>query len=37
VLSGKLALSMRMIRALRAGLDVPLEALVQEPRRGRRA
>ena len=37
VLSGKRTLSMRMIRALRAGLDVPLEALVQEPRRGRRA
>ena len=37
VLSGKRALSMRMIRALHAGLDIPLEVLVQEPRRERRA
>jgi len=37
VLSGKRALSMRMIRALHAGLDIPLEVLVQEPRRQRRA
>jgi antitoxin component HigA of HigAB toxin-antitoxin module/mRNA-degrading endonuclease HigB of HigAB toxin-antitoxin module len=35
VLSGKRALSMRMIRALHAGLDIPLEVLVQEPRRER--
>ena len=37
VLSGKRALSMRMIRALHAGLDIPLEVLVQEPRQERRA
>ena len=37
VLSGKRALSMRMIRALHAGLDIPLEVLVQEPPRERRA
>ena len=37
VLSGKRALSMRMIRALHAGLDIPLEVLVQKPRRERRA
>jgi HTH-type transcriptional regulator/antitoxin HigA len=37
VLSGKRALSMRMIRALHAGLDIPLEVLVQEPRRERQA
>jgi HTH-type transcriptional regulator / antitoxin HigA len=37
VLSGKRALSMRMIRALHAGLDIPLEVLVREPRRERRA
>jgi HTH-type transcriptional regulator/antitoxin HigA len=37
VLSGKRALSMRMIRALHAGLDIPLEVLVQEPRGERRA
>ena len=37
VLSGKRALSMRMIRALHAGLGVPLEVLVQEPRRERQA
>jgi HTH-type transcriptional regulator/antitoxin HigA len=37
VLSGKRALSMRMIRALHAGLDIPLEVLVQEPRPERRA
>jgi HTH-type transcriptional regulator/antitoxin HigA len=37
VLSGKRALSMRMIRALHAGLDIPLEVLVQQPHRGRRA
>jgi len=37
VLSGKRALSMRMIRALHAGLDIPLEVLVQEPRHERRA
>lgn len=37
VLSGKRALSMRMIRALHAGLDIPLEVLVQEPRRECRA
>ena len=37
VLSGKRALSMRMIRALHAGLDIPLEVLVQEPRRRRQA
>ena len=37
VLSGKRALSMRMIRALHSGLDIPLEVLVQEPRRERRA
>lgn len=37
VLSGKRALSMRMIRALHAGLDIPLEVLVKEPRRERRA
>ena len=35
VLSGKRPLSMRMIRALHAGLDIPLEVLVQEPRRER--
>ena len=37
VLSGKRALSLRMIRALHAGLDIPLEVLVQEPRHERRA
>jgi HTH-type transcriptional regulator/antitoxin HigA len=37
VLSGKRALSVRMIRALHEGLDIPLEVLVQEPRRQRRA
>jgi HTH-type transcriptional regulator / antitoxin HigA len=37
VLAGKRALSLRMIRALHAGLDIPLEVLVQEPRRQRRA
>lgn len=37
VLSGKRALSMRMIRALHAGLDIPLEVLIQEPRNERRA
>ena len=37
VLAGKRALSLRMIRALHAGLDIPLEVLVQEPRRERRA
>jgi len=37
VLSGKRALSMRMIRALHAGLEIPLEVLVPEPRRERRA
>ena len=37
VLAGKRALSIRMIRALHAGLDIPLEVLVQEPRRERRA
>jgi HTH-type transcriptional regulator/antitoxin HigA len=37
VLSGKRALSMRMIRALHAGLDIPLEVLVQAPRRERQA
>jgi HTH-type transcriptional regulator/antitoxin HigA len=37
VLSGKRALSMRMIRALHAGLDIPLEVLVQESRHERRA
>ncbi len=37
VLSGKRALSMRMIRALYTGLDIPLEVLVQEPRQQRRA
>ena len=37
VLSGKRALSMRMIRALHAGLDIPLMVLVQEPRRERQA
>ena len=37
VLSGKRALSMRMIRALHTGLDIPLEVLVQEPRQERRA
>jgi HTH-type transcriptional regulator/antitoxin HigA len=37
VLSGKRALSIRMIRALHAGLDIPLEVLVQEPRNERRA
>ena len=36
VLSGKRALSLRMIRALHAGLDIPLEALVREPRRAQR-
>ena len=37
VLSGKRSISMRMIRALHAGLDIPLEVLVQEPRQERRA
>jgi HTH-type transcriptional regulator/antitoxin HigA len=37
VLSGKRALSIRMIRALHGGLDIPLEVLVQEPRLERRA
>ncbi|MCX6363254.1 MAG: helix-turn-helix domain-containing protein [Actinobacteria bacterium] len=37
VLSGKRALGIRMIRALHAGLDIPLEVLVQEPRRERQA
>ena len=37
VLSGKRALSMRMIRALHAGLEIPLEVLVQEPHQERRA
>jgi HTH-type transcriptional regulator/antitoxin HigA len=37
VRSSKRALSMRMIRALHAGLDIPLEVLVQEPRRERQA
>lgn len=31
VLSGKRALSMAMIRALHAGLDIPLEVLLQKP------
>ena len=33
VLSGKRALSLRMIRALHEGLGIPLEVLVREPRR----
>jgi len=37
VLSGKRALNLRMIRALHEGLDIPLEVLVREPRRERRA
>ena len=36
VISGKCALSIRMIRALHTGLDIPLEVLVQEPRGERR-
>lgn len=34
VLSGKRSLSMRMVRSLHAGLDIPLEILVREPRSG---
>ena len=37
VLSGKRPLSLRMIRALHEGLGIPLEVLVQEPRRQRQA
>jgi HTH-type transcriptional regulator/antitoxin HigA len=37
VLAGKRALSLRMIRALHEGLGIPLEVLIQEPRRERQA
>lgn len=37
VLSGKRALSIRMIRALHERLGIPVEVLVQEPRHERRA
>jgi len=36
VVSAKRALSMHMIRALHAGLDIPLIVLVQQPRREQR-
>jgi HTH-type transcriptional regulator/antitoxin HigA len=37
VLAGRRTLSLRMIRALHKGLGIPLEVLIQEPRRKRQA